>query len=74
MAYSSKDNSSSVLRHSLITEDDTSNSTVENEINILVDDNVSPVTVESMRDSALSDDLRDLDIIPIGLKTDPGNF
>ena len=74
MAYSSiKDNSSSVLRHSLITEDDT-NSTVDNEMNILVDDNVSPVTVKSMRDSALSDDLRDLDIIPIGLKTDPGNF
>ena len=42
-------------------------------MSLLLNDSTSPMTTESVNDSCLGDDLRDLDIIPIDLKTDPGN-
>ena len=54
----------------IINEDD---SVVDEAVSLLLHDGTSPVTTDSVNDSCLSDDLRDLDIIPIDLKTDPGN-
>ena len=48
-------------------------SVVDEAMSLLLNDSTSPMTTESVNDSCLSDDLRDLDIIPIDLKTDPGN-
>ena len=48
-------------------------SLVDEAMSLFLHDDTSPVTTDSVRDSSLSDDLRDLDIIPIDLKTDPGN-